>query len=373
MTIAISSCRTLPSASAPASASGYHQRMARSIHGTPAGLAPALVALIALAALAGGCAASGVLAACGGTTAGGTTSGAGPAASAAAGPTSEQAQRAGADARSVLTDLAYAGASPSQKLDLYLPAAGTSPYPVILYIHGGGFSGGDKAGGHLAPVLAALSRGYAVASINYRLSGEATFPAQINDVKAAIRWLRAGAARHELDPARIAAWGGSAGGNLAALTGTSGGVAALSDPGQGNAGRSERVQAVVDWYGPISFLRTDADVRTAGFGRTGNNGPESFLSQYLGAALPTVPGKVRAADPTTYISADDPPFFIEHGTADGTVPVQQSTRFAAALETTLGPAKVTLELLPGAGHVDAAFFTPENVDLILDWLDEQLK
>ena len=133
--------------------------MARSIHGTPAGLAPALVALIALAALAGGCAASGVLAACGGITSGGTTSGAAPAASAnaAAGPTSEQAQRAGADARSILTDLAYAGASPSQKLDLYLPATGTSPYPVILYIHGGGFSGGDKAGGHLAPVLAALS------------------------------------------------------------------------------------------------------------------------------------------------------------------------------------------------------------------------
>ena len=244
---------------------------------------------------------------------------------------------------------------------------------MILYIHGGGFSGGDKAGGHLAPVLAALPRGYAVASVNYRLSGEATFPAQINDVKAAIRWLRAGAARHELDPTRIAAWGGSAGGNLAALAGTSGGVAALSDPDQGNAGRSERVQAVVDWYGPISFLRTDADVRAAGFGRTGSNGPESFLSQYLGAALPTVPGKVRAADPTTYISADDPPFFIEHGTADATVPVQQSTRFAAALETTLGPAEVTLVLLPGAGHVDAAFFTPENIDLILDWLDEQLR
>ena len=366
MTSIIRSCCTLPSASAW----GYHQRMARSIHGTPAGLTPALVALIALAALAGGCAASGVLAACGGT-----TSGAGPEASAhaAAGPTSEQAQRAGADARSVLTDLAYAGASPSQKLDLYLPATGTAPYPVILYIHGGGFSGGDKAGGHLAPVLAALPRGYAVASVNYRLSGEATFPAQINDVKAAIRWLRAGAARHELDPTRIAAWGGSAGGNLAALAGTSGGVAALSDPDQGNAGRSERVQAVVDWYGPISFLRTDADVRAAGFGRTGSNGPESFLSQYLGAALPTVPGKVRAADPTTYISADDPPFFIEHGTADATVPVQQSTRFAAALETTLGPAEVTLVLLPGAGHVDAAFFTPENIDLILDWLDEQLR
>ncbi len=87
--------------------------------------------------------------------------------------------------------------------------------------------------------------------------------------------------------------------------------------------------------------------------------PGSFLSQYLGAALPTVPGKVRAADPTTYISADDPPFFIEHGTADATVPVQQSTLRRCARNRALGPDKVTLKILPGAVHVDAAFFTPE--------------
>ena len=89
--------------------------------------------------------------------------------------------------------------------------------------------------------------------------------------------------------------------------------------------------------------------------------------------MPTVPDKARAADPTTYISADDPPFLIEHGTADDTVPVQQSRRFAAALARTLGGDQVTLRILPGAGHVDPAFMTTANVDIVLDWLDAHLK
>ena len=245
---------------------------------------------------------------------------------------------------------------------------------MVLYIHGGAFHTGDKAGGHLAPIRdAALRRGYAVASVNYRLTHEATFPAQINDVKAAIRWLKKNASRHDLDPTRIAVWGSSAGGNLAALAGTSGDVAALAGRRQGDGGWSDRVQAVVDWYGPITFLRTNADVRAAGFGPRHSRRPESYLSRYLGAALPAVRGRARAADPTTYISPDDPPFFIEHGTADGMVPVRQSVRFAAALERTLGRDKVTLKILPGARHVGAEFFTPDNLTRVFDWLDAQLR
>ena len=127
-------------------------------------------------------------------------------------------------AGAVYRDLAYGRHSPAQRLDLYLPRQGQTPYPVVLAIHGGGFISGDKADGQVTPVLESLRRGYAVAAVNYRLSGEATFPAAINDVKAAIRWLRAHAGEYQLDPARFAAWGESAGGNLAALAGTSGDV-----------------------------------------------------------------------------------------------------------------------------------------------------
>ena len=281
---------------------------------------------------------------------------------------------ASSSATTTYPDLAYAHDFRSQKLDIYLPGAGSAPYPVILAIHGGAFRRGDKAHSQLTTMLSGLARGYAVASMNYRLSGEATFPAQINDVKAAIRWLRANAATYQLDGDRIAVWGASAGGHLAALAGTSGGVAALSDPSQGNGGQSDRVQAVIDWFGPIAFLRMDPQFKASGAGRAHHDAPGSPESRYLGAALHRLRGKVKAADPTTYITPDDPAFFIQHGTADGTVPVQQSQRFAAALTKALGAGKVTLKVLPGAGHADRAFFTtPANVKLVLDWLDAQLK
>ena len=173
--------------------------------------------------------------------------------------------------------------------------------------------------------------------------------------------------------AAIAVWGDSAGGNLAALAGTSGDVLALRGPHPANAGRSDRVQAVVDWFGPISFLRTDQDFRAAGFRRSSANGPSSFLSQYLGAPLTKAPDKVKAADPITYITPDDPPILIEHGTADGTVPVGQSTRLAEAYAAGVGAGAVTLHLLRGAGHVDPAFYTEAHVNEVLDWLDTQLK
>ena len=154
-------------------------------------------------------------------------------------------------------DIAYADQSPAQKLDIYLPETGDGPFPVILSIHGGAFSGGDKRDGQVTPMLEGLKRGYAVVSINYRLSGESIWPAQINDCKAAVRWIRANAGHYKLAADKIAAWGGSAGGHLSAMLGTSGDVAALEDLSQGNAQQSSRVQVVVDWFGPTNFLTMD--------------------------------------------------------------------------------------------------------------------
>ena len=290
--------------------------------------------------------------------------GAAPSASAAAGSPRTSA---------VYKDLSYGTASPAQKLDLYLPLHGETPYPIVVAIHGGGFFSGDKSDGQITPVLEALKRGYAVVGVNYRLSEEAHFPAAINDVKAAVRWLRAHAGEYRLDGSRVALWGDSAGGNLAALAGTSGDVPALRGPHPTDAGQSDRVQAVVDRFGPISFLRTDHDFRVAGLRCASAAGPNSFLSQYLGAPLAEARAKVKATDPITYITPDDPPVLIEHGTADGTVPVGQSKRFARAYATGVGAGSVTLNLIQGADHVDRTFYEPDHVNYVLDWLDAQLK
>ncbi|MFA6240233.1 MAG: alpha/beta hydrolase [Candidatus Hydrogenedentales bacterium] len=270
-------------------------------------------------------------------------------------------------------DIPYATVSPFQKLDIYLPNEGSGPFPVIVSIHGGGFSFGDKFGGDLRPALTGLARGYAVAAVNYRLSGEAPFPAQINDVKAAIRFLRANAANYQLNTSKIAVWGSSAGGGLAALAGTSGGVKALADPALGNAGQSDKVQAVVDWYGPINFLTMDGQFKQSGIDGMVHNEADSFESKLMGKQITLVPDLVRKANPETYITANDPPFFIQHGDADKLIPSQQSAEFAKKLQQKLGKSKVTFELLPGAGHGDAKFVTAENTAKVLDFLDKVLK
>jgi len=154
-------------------------------------------------------------------------------------------------------DVPYAGISQAQRLDIYLPPEGDGPFPVILHVHGGGFELGDKRDMPFLPLLQGLERGYAVVSANYRLSGEAIFPAGLQDVKAAIRWLRANAQTYHLDGSRIAAWGGSAGGYYVAMVCVTANVPELEDPSLGNPDVACDVQAGVDWFGPTDFLKMD--------------------------------------------------------------------------------------------------------------------
>jgi len=273
-------------------------------------------------------------------------------------------------------DLPYASLSDAEKLDIYLPESGSGPFPVIIQIHGGAFKSGDKASGELTPALQGIENGYAVVALNYRLSGEAKSPAQINDIKAAIRFLRANAAKYKLDPERFALWGGSAGGSLAALAGTSGDVAALEDMTMGNADQSSRVQAVVDWFGPIYFSTMDAEFAALGMtpvGVTSQSGsPESA---YIGGTVGDAAAEplVIKASPLTYITSDDPAFFIQHGTADKNIPITQSVNFSNKLKATLGESKVTFRTIEGAGHGTSEFTTDANVKLVFDFLDAQLK
>jgi len=273
-------------------------------------------------------------------------------------------------------DIPYAGLSPAQKLDIYLPEDGAGPFPVIVSIHGGAFMGCDKADMQVMPMLEGLKRGYAVVAINYRLSWEAKFPALVQDVKAAMRWIRAHAQRYLLDPNKIAAWGGSAGAYLSTMLGVSDGIPELEDLGLGNPDQSSRVQAVVAWFGPTNFLKMDEQLAASGLApqeaerHDGEHSPESLL---LGRKITEVPDLVKAANPETYIRRDAPPFFIQHGTRDPVVPVQQSIEIAKKLEKGIGEDKVILELLEGAEHGDAMFETPENVKKVLDFLDQVLK
>ena len=231
---------------------------------------------------------------------------------------------------------------------------------------------GDKAdGAGLTGVDQLLAAGYAVASINYRLSGEAIYPAQIYDAKAAVRFLRANAAKYNLNPDKFGAWGASAGGNLVSLLGTTCGVAELEGD-LGNNDQSSCVQAVVDWFGPIDFLKMQEQF--AGTSCSSNtNDASSPESKLVGAAIQTVPEKVALTNPMNYITADDAPFFIQNGTADCNIPPVQNKNLAEALSAVIGADKVTYVSLEGAGHGGSQFETEENLNLVIEFLNTYLK
>lgn len=271
------------------------------------------------------------------------------------------------------TDIPYANLSPFQKLDIYWPENFDGPYPVIVSIHGGGYCTGDKVGSDTLVAWKGLERGYAVVSVNYRLSSEATFPAQINDVKAAIRFIKAHADEYDLDPNRIAVWGASAGGTLSALVGATADVKDLSDPSLGNPDQSERVQVVIDWCGPINLLNMDDQYKQSGVKGFPTNIPTSYGSKYFGRVVAEVPDLARKANPESYITPDDPPVFIQHGTVDNWVPVQQSIEYAAKLKPVLGEDKVFIEIMPGVAHGGQPFNNSDNVGKVLDFLDQYLK
>jgi acetyl esterase/lipase len=264
----------------------------------------------------------------------------------------------------------------SHTLDIYLPAEGDGPFPVILSFHGGAFMGCDKTDMQLLPMLVGLQRGYAVVAVNYRLSWEAAFPALVQDAKAALRWVRGNADWYYLDPERIAAWGGSAGGYLSTMLGVSAGMSELEDLSLGYPDQPCNVQAVVDWFGPTDFLKMDEQLTAGGLApvegteHSGVDSPESLL---LGGKITEIPDRVKAANPETYIRENAAPFLIQHGIADFTVPVQQSMGLAEKLKRVCGEDRVTLELFEGFEHGDRRFDSPVNVKRVLDFIDQHLK
>ena len=240
----------------------------------------------------------------------------------------------------VYRDIAYVtNGHPRQKLDLYLPKdAETSP--LMILIHGGGFKEGDKIEENAAPWL---REGYAVASFNYRFSSDAVFPAQIEDCKAAVRWLRANARKYGYDPDRFGTRGSSAGGYLVTMLGTTGATAKF-DVGE-NLEVSSRVQAAADRYGATDFLQMDAHRLSGG---DIHNSPDSPESELIGGNIADNRDKVENANPINYVTKNCPPFIIIHGDRDLLVPHHQSELLVAALAKAGVP--VTLYTVKGGGH-----------------------
>ncbi len=271
-------------------------------------------------------------------------------------------------------NIPYATRSAAQKLDVHLPTAGKKPYPVVIWVHGGAWFSGDKTLARSSPPLGLLAQGIAVVSVNYRLSGEAKWPAQIHDVKAAVRWVRARAATYGFDPNRIGAWGPSAGGHLVAMLGTSDGVASLTDRSLGNPTMSERVKAVVDFYGPVYFLSMDSQLALNGcplFGGTGHSSPTSPDSKLLGASIVKVPNLVQAASPRTYANAGDAKFLIMHGKLDCSVPYQQGQLLANRLNAAM-PGSATIQILPTATHGGPAWTTTSTLKTVFTFFKTTL-
>lgn len=246
-------------------------------------------------------------------------------------------------------------------LDLYIPGDAQEARPLIVWIHGGGWHVEKDSRTQFIPARM-VGRGYVLASISYRDSRSAPFPAQIQDCKAAIRYLRARAREYRIDPKRIGVWGISAGGHLSALLGTSGKVKELEGEGGLNGNISSSVQAVCDFCGPTDVLALEAP----------NEGFKPMVEQLrkdlLGGPPEAKQDLAKAASPLTYVDSEDPPFLIMHGDADPLVPLSQSEALYEALRAR--GVDVTLAVIKDGNHV---FWGPEVNRQVDAFFDRHLK
>ncbi|QDU38101.1 Carboxylesterase NlhH [Maioricimonas rarisocia] len=259
-------------------------------------------------------------------------------------------------------DLTYASIGRRElKLNLAVPKNVTSPTPLVIWIHGGAWAHGSKDAP--TPAAAFLLAGYAVASVEYRLTGEAPFPAQIHDCKAAVRWLRANAGRYNLDPDRFAAWGASAGGHLATLLGTTSGHRELDGNVGDNTGVSSEVQVVCNYFGPLDFpamLDTASDLPDR---------LKQAIEQFYGGATPEERRALtELASPLSHVSDGDAPVIIIHGDKDPIVPLSVNRGFPRTLRQHGVP--VEMIVLPGAAHGGKEFWNPKLLRQIAAFFDK---
>ncbi len=254
---------------------------------------------------------------------------------------------------SITKDIVYAEAEDKKlALDLYLPQRTKKPY-LVVWIHGGAWLSGSKEN----PPLGLVALGYALASVDFHASTEKPFPANVHDIKAAIRFLRANANTYGYQADKIIVWGSSSGGHLAALVATSNGNTALEGTLGNFKNTSSSVQACLDFYGPTNFL-TILNQSTP----HGLNVRLPALAILLGKPLEQVTELAKLASPVCQVDEQDPPLFIVHGEQDIQVPINQSIELMTAYKRKQRP--VQLEFIPNAGHSDPAYATKELMEKI---------
>jgi acetyl esterase/lipase len=270
-------------------------------------------------------------------------------------------------------DIPYASQSPSQKLDIYLPAEGDGPFPTVIFVHGGAFILGDKRDAQLLQAIGGINRGYAVVSVEHRLGPEAKFPAALFDVKAAIRFLRANASAYLLDGNRFALSGDSAGGYYVNMTAATQWNPAFEDLFMGNAVYSSAVQAVHSRFGLCDFLVQSAAAH--------ENPPKADPNadqidiQLFGAPARDIPGLMAFSNVLRYITRDFPPIYLQHGTHDMTVTVRHSCLMEEKIRSVCGADRVEMDIYDGYDHggVDPRWDEPAVNDKIYDFFDRKLK
>lgn len=271
-------------------------------------------------------------------------------------------------------DVAYDTVSEAQKLDLYLPETGEGPFPLVVFIHGGGWFGGDKADGQEAAWITLRSQGYAVASINYRLAGEAHYPEGILDCKTAIRFLKANKDRYHIEDGRVAVAGDSAGGHYALMVALTEENSNFEDVTGSYPEQDSSVCCVVAWY-PVTDLEAAWQMVQAGiYAGLGDNSDWSSLKDFIGEDMGGITReKLAAASPISYISERMVPALLQHGSADTICPAEQSRSFYREAVRAAGEEKVQLDIMEGAVHGDAVFETPENMERVRGFLDKHLR
>jgi len=269
-------------------------------------------------------------------------------------------------------DVQY-GTLPEQLLDVYLPESGTKPYPVLIYVHGGGWTMGTKTEGFVDGVIGLIDHGYAVISVDYRLASRTVhFPQFIFDVKTAVRWARAHAEEYGFDPDRFAMAGDSAGGHITLMLGYTAGHPEYAGEEYGWPGVSDKLQAICSMYGPSTLAEpTTRFFRESGVKRIRREDPNARTHYDFVFGTDNI-DLLKLTSPLSFVTKDIPPTLLLHGVQDGVVPYQQSTILADRIREVCGEDRVEIILYEDRNHADYPFNTKENSDTIAAFLNKVL-